>query len=382
MERDARLLRRVHWGVVWTPVAAGSSRYPSLVTTDDIVRPILTSASRKLAVAASFLFLLAGCRELRQETASSDNVEVQGRGEGKDQWWEALPRAAWSSYTQIVQSQPWFEVYEVFSGVFAIYEPGQFEEVISYLILGGDRALLFDTGIGVGDMRALVSELTSLPVVVLNSHTHYDHVGGNHAFDDIYGTATEYTQKHSAGREHAEVAEFVGEGWIWKPTPEGFDRSRYQSLPFTITKIVEDGESIDLGGLTLEVLWTPGHAPDSLCLLDRANRRLFTGDTFYPASLYSHLEGSDFWLYEESATRLAELAPLVDYVLPAHNEPVLEGNILQAFGAAFVTVQQDAAAYVLTDGYREYDFDRFSLIVTEPPPWKDSQGTPTPSTGS
>lgn len=53
--------------------------------------------------------------------------------------------------------------------------------------------------------------------------------------------------------------------------------------PFTISKTVEDGEVIDLGGRHLEVLRVPGHAPDALSLLDRAHRILFTGDTFYLA---------------------------------------------------------------------------------------------------
>ena len=71
----------------------------------------------------------------------------------------------------------WFVVYVVDPGVFAITEPYQFQEVISYLILGTDRGLLFDTGLGIGNIRKVVDQLTDLDVVVLNSHTHYDHIG-------------------------------------------------------------------------------------------------------------------------------------------------------------------------------------------------------------
>ena len=94
--------------------------------------------------------------------------------------------------------------------------------MISYLIVGTERALLFDTGLGIGDIRAAVSELTDLDIVVVNSHTHYDHVGGNHLFGSVYGTNTDYTKRNANGRSHEQVSEFVGEGWIWKPTPEGF----------------------------------------------------------------------------------------------------------------------------------------------------------------
>ncbi len=299
----------------------------------------------------------------------SDNQEVQGRGEGKDQWWDALPRPAWSEFAPVDQTQPWFEVYTIRPGVLAIYEPGQFEEVISYLIEGTERALLFDTGLGIGDMRRLVSELTDREVSVLSSHTHYDHVGGAHAFEHVYGTGLDYTRHHARGRAHTEVAEFVGEGWIWKETPPGFSPETYQSKPFTISETVSDGQILSLGDIELEVLLTPGHAPDSLCLLDRERRLLFTGDTFYPATLYTHLSGSSLTDYQATAERLASLADAVDLVLPAHNEPTMAASQLIALRDAFSALHDDTTPFVLTDGLREYDFGRFSILVSDPPAW-------------
>ena len=306
--------------------------------------------------------LVAGC--------SQDlNEQILNRGEGKDQWWEALPRAAWSEFRHVEQSQDWFEVYEIRPRVLAIYEPGQFEEVISYLIIGSERALLFDTGLGIGDMRALVSELTDRDVAVLNSHTHYDHVGGNHAFGTIYGTGLAYTTNHARGRSHDQVAEFVGPGWIWKETPEGFSTDSYVSRPFEVSNPVENGQVISLGDVELEVLLTPGHAPDSLCLFDSERRLLFTGDTLYPATLYAHLPGSAFDDYQRTAGRLASLADAVDVVLPAHNEPTMSPSELLEFSAAFRSMKEGSPPFVLTDGNREYDFGRFSILVSEPPPW-------------
>ena len=63
-------------------------------------------------------------------------------------------------------------------------------------------------------MKRVISELTQHDPIILNSHTHYDHVGGNHSFRTIYGTATEFTRINARGKPHSEVAEFVGEGWI------------------------------------------------------------------------------------------------------------------------------------------------------------------------
>ena len=131
----------------------------------------------------------------------TENTQVQGRGEGKDNWWDNLPRAHWDKFEKIElpEDQDWFEVHKITDTIYAFYEMGQFEEVISYRILGEMRALLFDTGIGVSDIVSLVAALTDLPVSVLNSHIHCDYVGGNHYFKKIYGTLTKYTIDHSAG---------------------------------------------------------------------------------------------------------------------------------------------------------------------------------------
>src|ERR1700674_2872144 len=94
-------------------------------------------------------------------------------------WCKGLPRPAYSKLERVPTVDSWFEVYKIRPGVFAIYEPHQLEEVISYLIVGGDRALLFDTGMGVSNIQAVVAGLTKLPVSVLNSHTHNDHVSDN-----------------------------------------------------------------------------------------------------------------------------------------------------------------------------------------------------------
>lgn len=319
--------------------------------------------------------LLGSCgpsgKSLSDSSASSENEQVKNRGEGKDHWWDALPRPAWNAFETIEQSQEWFEVYAIRPGIFAIYEPGQFEEVISYLIVGTDQSLLFDTGLGIGNMRALVAELTDRDPIVLNSHTHYDHIGGNHHFSTIYGTDTDYTRSHEHGIPHGEVKEFVSAGWIWKPLPQGFSRESYRIQPFEVTQRVSERETIELGGRTLEILFTPGHAPDALCLLDRANRLLFTGDTFYPATLYAHLPGSDFETYARTAQRLAELRGEVDWLLPAHNEPWVESRYLKELPPAFQAARDGTARSVVTDDHREYLFDGFSILVTEPPPWTE-----------
>ena len=325
---------------------------------------------RSLFVRLSALLLLASaCGEPPRapaEVAVADNEQVQARGANKDNWWDKLPRPEWSAFEKIDQDQDWFEVYRVADEVYAIYEPGQFEEVMSFLIVGDDRALLFDTGLGIGDMRRVVSGLTDLDIVVLNSHTHYDHIGGNYQFNTIYGRDTSYTRGRAAGSDTDAVAGFLREGWVWKDLPSNFDAASYRSRPFEITRIVDEGDVIDLGGRELEIINTPGHAPDSICLLDRQNRLLFTGDTFYLAPLYTHLEGSDFDAYADSAERLASLVSEFDSAMTSHNVPKVDGAYMTKLHDAFSAIESGTAENVtISDGYREYDFGDFSIIVRD-----------------
>jgi len=298
---------------------------------------------------------------------------VENRGVGNERWWDELPLPEWRAFQQVPTDDEWFEVYRLEDGLFAIYEPGQFELVISYLIVGDERALLFDTGLGIGNIRQLVESLTDLEILVLNSHSHYDHVGDNYRFEDVLGLDNAYSRASSLGRSRAELAEFIGPGWVWKDFPAGFSAGEYVGRPYAITGLVRDGERIDLGGRVLEVIETPGHAPDALCLLDRERRQLFTGDTFYLAPLYAHLPGSDADTYARTAERLAALRPHVDTLVTAHNVPFADAAYLDQLHDAFTRIAAGTGDYVLTDGAREYDFGAFSIIVP------DSYPTSTPS---
>jgi glyoxylase-like metal-dependent hydrolase (beta-lactamase superfamily II) len=199
----------------------------------------------------------------------------------KPEWCRELPRPAYRQLERVNVPDQWFEVYRIRPGIFAIYEPHQQEEIISYLILGDKQALLFDTGMGISDIRKVVEGLTKLPVSVLNSHTHNDHVSDNWRFSRIYGMDTAFTREHAKGSVAA-AQEEIGPGAICGELPPGFDAKSYAVKPFHITDWIHGGEKIDLGGRVLEVISTPGHTPDSISLWDARNGLLFTGDMYYP----------------------------------------------------------------------------------------------------
>jgi len=280
----------------------------------------------------------------------------------RPEWCSQMPRPQYETLERVKVNDGWFEVYRMRPGVFAIYEPRQFEEVISYLIVGTKRALLFDTGLGVGRMSAVVKKLTRLPVVVLNSHTHFDHTGGNAEFREILALDTSYTRRSAQGGLDPFARDLLSPERLCGRLPKGV-KGPVPTRAFSITHFVKDGERIDLGGRVLEVVTTPGHTPDALCLLDRKNRLLFTGDTFYLGPIYLITEETDLDAYAKSVEKLATLVPELELVLPAHNLPMAEPMRLTALAQAVRRVRSGEVQPKVEPGTREYVFDGFSLLL-------------------
>ncbi len=281
-------------------------------------------------------------------------------------WCRALPRPEYKPLERVTVSDPWFEVYKPAPGVFAIYEPHQAEEVISYLIVGKRRALLFDTGMGISDIRKVTAELTRLPVVVLNSHTHNDHVGGNWQFDTIYGMDTDFTLRNALGSREDAQAEITPDQ-ICGALPKGFDPKAYVTRPWKITAYVHDGDRFNLGRRVLEVIATPGHTPDAIALIDRSNQLLFTGDTYYPAPIWLYRPETDLDAYAASIRRLAALAPEVKLVLGAHNVPVAQPSVLPRLVTAFAEVRAGRISPTPdSPGKVLYKVDGFSFLMRAP----------------
>lgn len=260
----------------------------------------------------------------------------------------------------------WFEVRTVARDVHAILEPGHAEQVISYLVLGSDSAVLLDTGMGIDDIQRVVRGITDKPVTVVNSHYHWDHVGDNHRFDHIAihpmeAQLLEQSPPEELIRDAMRAENFLG------ASPPGFDRGEYRILPSKADRFLEDGEVLDLGGRRLQVLHTPGHSPGSICLWSEKEGLLFAGDTVYAGPLYVQFEDSDIAAYGESMRRLAALASGLDIVLPGHNWTPLEPQILGEMAEGFDQIGTGTARYRMQASpwglLRRYEFLRFSVLL-------------------
>ena len=294
----------------------------------------------------------------------------------KPEWCKALPRPEYKALQRVLPEETWFEVYKVAPATFAIYEPHQFEETISYLIVGTKQALLFDTGMGIGNIKAVVARLTSRPIVVLNSHTHNDHVGGNWQFPFVFGMDTAFTRANAKGSREDAQAE-LAEGNICGELPKGLDRAKYLTKPWKISLFVHDGFKVNLGYRTVEIIATPGHTPDAISLIDRENGLLFTGDTYYPAPIWLYRPETNLAAYVASVKRLVALAPQVKLVLGAHNIPVADPAMLSKLQVAIQTIVEGKAKPASVNGEEAaYQVGDFSFRMHNPLLGLNSTGKP------
>ncbi|NQV87426.1 MAG: MBL fold metallo-hydrolase [Woeseiaceae bacterium] len=277
-----------------------------------------------------------------------------------------LPRAAYADFQKQRSSNDWFEVYEVEPGIFAIYEPFQWQEVISYLIIGTESAVLFDTGNGIGDIKAIVDQLTDKPVRVLNSHSHFDHIGGNYQFDEVLSIATEFTLARTHGIRSDELSMEVSPEALCKGLPVGVTPATHQTQPFSITETISDGDVVDIGGRQLEILHVPGHTDDSIALLDRSAGLLWSGDSFYEGPVWLFFPETDLVAYQKSVARLATVAPDLRAVFPAHNTPKADPTLLIKLRESLDQVLAGNVEPVpVSDGNVEFRFEGFSLLMRE-----------------
>jgi len=285
-----------------------------------------------------------------------------------DRWWDKLPRAVYSTLEAVPCSQDWFQVYKVKDGIYAIYEPYQYEEALCTLILGKEKAVLIDTGCGIGNIRNVVEEITDLPIMVVNSHAHNDHIAQNHLFDEVAMLDHPWSHEAEKGLPNSEMAHLIADGMLWKELPAGFDAENYVVPEFKVTHWFKEGDIIDLGNRTLEVIHTPGHTPDCVCFLDREDRLLFTGDMFYTGGIYTYLNGGDIPTFISSYLKMLEYYNEFDYLMPSHNEPWVEKTLLKDVFKAVVDIAEGRGRYLEgTDRgtpIRKYDFGRFSVVTS------------------
>lgn len=282
-------------------------------------------------------------------------------------WYDALPRQTYSELERVEVRSDWFEVYKLPNRVYAIYEPHHFQEVISFLVIGSQKALLIDTGMGMKNIKPVIDELTNLPLLVVNTHTHFDHIGNNWRFEAVHVfDEPSALSRLSKGLDiRAENLSELKDNF----EPDAFHYDNLSSIDYANFKIkpcnfipIASGHVFNLGDREFRVIHTPGHSPDSIMLASDAEKILFTGDTIYPASMYAHFYNT-LDIYHQTVKQL--VTEFSDYQLYcSHNEPLRSGKLLADVALAFDRIVAGQADFLIDEtGLRKYQFDGFAIIT-------------------
>ena len=269
----------------------------------------------------------------------------------------------WTDYAMLNCPNENFVVLMMPGNVLAIAEPLHEQCIISFMIFGQDMILLLDTCTGLLNLREVVDYYAPYSVTVLNSHDHFDHIGGNAQFDDVWcydlPSAIHHLTNGPTETKQAEILDST------KPVQLLFKHDGYE-IPEKIqgkapTGTVKDGQIIDLGGRKLEVIHTPGHQPSCIMLLDRENKLLFTGDMFYPGPMYCMFDDSSFPDYVKSIRKAADLTKElgISKVYTSHNAPAADAEDLRRFADYLEGIEKGEITEYETDedGFRIYRMD-------------------------
>lgn len=210
------------------------------------------------------------------------------------------------------------------------------EALDTFLLLGDDKALLIDTAYGRGDFPNIVDSLRDgRELLVVNTHGHYDHTGGNPWFPRVYmhPNAMAYAKRSFAPIDPQWMANM--------PYPD------YEMIP------VDDGYVFDLGGRSVEVLYTPAHCDSSLMFIDHRRRLLFSGDEFDAGQANLSQLGS-VEAFHRNMVRLQSRRADFDFIMPNHNGCPVSPDYLDDFEVAARHVIEGKPDLVPFEGLPQY----------------------------
>ena len=210
---------------------------------------------------------------------------------------------------RIETAENWYEVQSLDDGVTHIQEPHilPFYRCNIWLVRGRTRDLLIDSGSGLVSLCEQIPTLSGRPLLAVATHCHFDHIGSHHEFEERAIHPLEAQYLAAPERDAILIDPFATTEMFSALPPGGFDPAHYEILPAPATRLIEDGDTVDLGDRHFEVLHTPGHSPGSIALWEAASGVLFSGDTVYDGPLITDAWHSSADDYVRSMERLLSL---------------------------------------------------------------------------
>lgn len=208
-----------------------------------------------------------------------------------------------------VKPEDWYAIRTLADGVTAISEPfiQEFYRCNIWHVRGRDRDMLVDSGMGVVSLREWVPLVTERDLIAVASHTHFDHIGCHHEFECRAVHAAEADLLANPTRANTLADPYVTDEIFDALPPEPYCSKCYGVKAAPATRILEDGDVIDLGDRHFEVIHTPGHSPGGIALYEKATEMLFSGDIVYDGPLIEDTYHANADHYIASMKRLYDL---------------------------------------------------------------------------
>ena len=207
------------------------------------------------------------------------------------------------------RAEDWWRVTRLADDVSLIDEPHvePFYRCNCWHVRGRDGDMLVDSGMGVVSLRRWVPLVSERPLEAVASHTHFDHVGCHHEFERRLVHRAEAAILAAPTRAATLAEPYVTDAIFTALPPEPYDSGTYAVAPAPPTRVLDEGDRIDLGDRSFEVIHTPGHSPGGIALWEAATGILLSGDIVYDGPLIEDTYHSDAAAYEASMRRLLAL---------------------------------------------------------------------------
>jgi glyoxylase-like metal-dependent hydrolase (beta-lactamase superfamily II) len=208
-----------------------------------------------------------------------------------------------------MRPEDWYSVRRLDDDVTYICEPHiqEFYRCNIWHVRGRDRDMLVDSGMGVVSLREWVPLVTERELIAVASHTHFDHIGCHHEFECRAVHSAEADLLADPTRENTLADPYVTDEIFNALPPEPYCSKCYSVKRAPATRLLEDGDMIDLGDRQFEVIHTPGHSPGGIALYEKATKILFSGDILYDGPLIEDTYHSNAHDYLASMERLLRL---------------------------------------------------------------------------
>lgn len=201
---------------------------------------------------------------------------------------------------QRINAEDWYSVRQFSDDIRLISELHitEFYRCNIWHIRGSRSDALIDSGMGVVSLREHVPLVTEKSLVAIASHTHFDHIGCHHEFEHRCVHVAEAELLAAPTRHNTLADPYVSDGIFTALPPRPYLSSTYSVKAAPASRVLEDGDAIDLGNRQLEVVHTPGHSPGGIALWEAATATLFSGDIVYDGPLIEdtyHANAKDYY---------------------------------------------------------------------------------------